>query len=283
MSEKRRISTETGSLVGRFSLEGAMKLIADAGFDACDLSLTEEMYGSRVYQEDYRDYAERLKELSEKLGLPFNQAHAPFMSYEEDYEDGTMEKRVERAVEFCGLLEIPVIVIHPIICRDPAKEEAYNVAYFQRLRQTSRRYGITIAIENMYRYDREEHRYGRCVCRDGQSLSKLVDLCGEGFGACLDFGHCRLNGVSVREMADALKGRTVCLHVHDNRGEEDDHLFPFSGTNDWEDSMEALKDNSYAGDITFEVPKHLQAIPEELVPDALTALRKIGNYLKEKY
>ena len=57
---------------------------------------------------------------------------------------------------------------------------------------------------------------------------------------CLDLGHAHLT-VGVAEAIATLGNRIGSLHVHDNHGEKDEHLWPGDGTIDWAATAEALK------------------------------------------
>jgi sugar phosphate isomerase/epimerase len=56
-------------------------------------------------------------------------------------------------------------------------------------------------------------------------------------GVCLDIGHANLtrpeNNIGVDEAFELLKPRIAQLHLHDNNGTKDDHLWPGSGAIDW--------------------------------------------------
>lgn len=55
-------------------------------------------------------------------------------------------------------------------------------------------------------------------------------------GVCLDLGHVHLPGsVGVKEAFALLADRILELHIHDNAGQHDDHLWPGQGTINWDD------------------------------------------------
>lgn len=74
-------------------------------------------------------------------------------------------------------------------------------------------------------------------------------------GICLDFGHAHLQG-GAPEAAEALSGHVITTHVHDNRGQLDNHLVPFEGTVDWAVTLMAMSKVGYAGPLVFEVADH---------------------------
>lgn len=58
-------------------------------------------------------------------------------------------------------------------------------------------------------------------------------------GVCLDLGHANMT-VGIPEAIAALKNRIVSLHVHDNHGMKDEHLWPGDGTIDWDATAKLL-------------------------------------------
>jgi sugar phosphate isomerase/epimerase len=58
-------------------------------------------------------------------------------------------------------------------------------------------------------------------------------------GVCLDLGHAHVT-VGVAEAIGTLGSRIASVHVHDNHGMKDEHLWPGDGTIDWPATAEAL-------------------------------------------
>ncbi len=59
-------------------------------------------------------------------------------------------------------------------------------------------------------------------------------------GVCLDLGHAHI-APGIAEAIGTLGKRIAELHVHDNHGLKDEHLWPGDGTIDWPATLEALK------------------------------------------
>jgi sugar phosphate isomerase/epimerase len=59
-------------------------------------------------------------------------------------------------------------------------------------------------------------------------------------GVCLDLGHANIT-VGVAEAIATLGSRVVSVHVHDNHGVKDEHLWPGDGNIDWTATVKALK------------------------------------------
>jgi sugar phosphate isomerase/epimerase len=71
-------------------------------------------------------------------------------------------------------------------------------------------------------------------------------------GICLDFGHAHLEG-GAPEAAEVLSGHMITTHVHDNKGQLDNHLVPFEGSIDWAATLMAMSKVGYSGPLIFEV------------------------------
>jgi sugar phosphate isomerase/epimerase len=56
---------------------------------------------------------------------------------------------------------------------------------------------------------------------------------------CFDAGHAHLEG-GVPEALETIRDYVATTHLHDNRGERDDHLLPYEGTIDWSATLAAL-------------------------------------------
>lgn len=59
-------------------------------------------------------------------------------------------------------------------------------------------------------------------------------------GVCLDLGHAHMTVGTAGAIA-TLGNRIVSVHVHDNHGTKDEHLWPGGGTIDWKSTVSALQ------------------------------------------
>lgn len=80
--------------------------------------------------------------------------------------------------------------------------------------------------------------YAAC-CADMAEANRYIDylnnLAGEKvFGFCLDVGHALLVGKEIYSTIQEISRNLVALHVHDNDGRNDQHLFPYMGVMDWD-------------------------------------------------
>ncbi len=71
-------------------------------------------------------------------------------------------------------------------------------------------------------------------------------------GICFDSGHYHAHFQDDWDLR-IFQDRIFCVHLHDNDGTADQHLFPFDGTLDWKDTLSKLKSCGYHGPITMEL------------------------------
>jgi sugar phosphate isomerase/epimerase len=83
-------------------------------------------------------------------------------------------------------------------------------------------------------------------------------------GVCLDLGHAHMT-VGVPEAIATLGMRITQLHVHDNHGQKDEHLFPGDGTIDWPAATTALNalpaPPAIVIELSSKLPDELSALP----------------------
>ena len=82
-------------------------------------------------------------------------------------------------------------------------------------------------------------------------------------GVCLDLGHAHIT-VGVAEAISVLASRIVSVHVHDNHGQRDEHLWPSYGTIDWPAAVDALKTLSNPPAAVLEIAHALGDEPADL-------------------
>lgn len=266
-------SDQTGALTKRYGPIRAVEMMVDAGFPAVDFSMFQT--NSAPFTDDYREVAKELLCISERTGVKFVQAHAPFGGGMDNY----LSKLVPlfpRAFEFCHILGIPNIVVHPIQTgRYYGNEEKLydmNMKFYSALEPLAKQNGVKIAIENMWRNHPITHRIEDDVCAPPEELVRYYDSLGnpDAFTICLDIGHVGLCG---REPERAIRTigreRLGCLHIHDNDYVNDLHTLPGVGRINWEAVTEALGEIGYAGVFNMECDGFLDNFPEEHIPTAL--------------
>ena len=75
-------------------------------------------------------------------------------------------------------------------------------------------------------------------------------------GICLDLGHAHIT-VGVDAAIATMHNRITQVHVHDNKGLKDDHLWPGDGTIDWPAAVQGLKNLKEPPAIVLEISQNL--------------------------
>ena len=75
-------------------------------------------------------------------------------------------------------------------------------------------------------------------------------------GGCLDLGHAHVT-VGVAEAIGTLGARIASVHVHDNHGVKDEHLWPGDGAIDWAATADALKKLATPPALVLEISQNL--------------------------
>lgn len=261
----------------------AVKAFKEAGFDGYDLSVHHR--GSILYSSDPLGQAKKLRELSEEIGIPCLQSHAPFTCIRDAaHADEYRKTELEPAVRIAGILGCPVIVVHP--GNDLSVETNYEHIY-KPLLEIARPLGVKIATENMWNYDDKMQITSKNVaCATVENFCRQVDIARDEYmTACLDIGHAEITDApGAVAMIKGLNKRIGALHVHDVDKINDLHVLPFSSNAAvaWDPIIDALREIGYKGAFTFEADNSLKRLPPEIIVPALRYEVAIGRYFTAK-
>ena len=155
---------------------------------------------------------------------------------------------------------------------------------YSSLVETLKGTSVTVCLENLFT-SRMPKKYVAGHCSNAEKTVKIIDelnsLCEkEHFGLCLDTGHINLAGADMREYIETVGNRIKCLHVHDNRGTNDDHRLPYSGNIDWREFLTAMKNIGYSGNVNFETfaQTNKENLPSGLLVPTVKYIGEIGRY-----
>ena len=278
-----KISTEIGSASRKVGEEKAVELIAKAGFDAWDFSMTSMIrYDWKkkcavktdhpLLGNNYLAFARQLKKIGLDNGIVCNQSHAPFPTYCDEIR-GYYKRAIECTAEAGG----KICVIHP----DNYKSAEENAEIYNEILPFAKECGVKIATENMFNWN-----YGPApaACSSPESFVEHLNAVNDDyFVACLDIGHAELKGLktSAEEMIKAIGPKLQALHIHDNDKENDKHQIPFSMNIDFEAVAKALKEVDDKGELTLEADAYLNAFDEENVFEGIKNLAESVNRIRE--
>lgn len=166
-----------------------------------------------------------------------------------EYERLAGVELVKNRIGFAASLGADAVAMH--IPTEP-DEVGQRDLYWARLRKTfdaiepfARERGVRIAIENLGN-------------NNFDTIERAFEFYGPDYvGLCYDSGHGNMTGNGLDRL-DGMKDRLVVVHLHDNHGEEDEHLRPFLGTVDWERLAALIAASAYDKPISMEIsqPRH---------------------------
>ena len=282
------LSVSTSPINTRLSDRDAIRIIHEAGFDAYDMSLTKMMYNKDdVFNGDnYIEEATALREYADGLGIVCNQAHAPYhSSCGEPKRDAEIFNLIVRSMEIASILGAKIIVVHPkqhLKYADYAEELFnLNVEFYRNLAVYAEKFGIKVAVENMWQDNTKTHAIVDSTCSRSWEFRKYVDaIDSEWVVACLDIGHVSLVDADITEFIHTLgKDRLKALHVHDTDYVDDSHTLPFIEKLDYDAIAKTLGEVGYEGDFTYEANSFFVNKPIELLPASYKFACEIGRYL----
>ena len=143
---------------------------------------------------------------------------------------------VKRALESAEQIPISTCVLHLGQKDDPWDTRALenSLTAIEHLKAFAHPLGVRLLIENLQNeITTPEHILE--ILRAGHF---------DRVGVCLDIGHANLsrpeNNIGIDEAFELLKPRIAQLHLHDNRGTKDDHLWPGAAAIDWQNAAKQI-------------------------------------------
>jgi len=175
---------------------------------------------------------------------------------------------IKRALEVAEIVPFRYLVQHLGVGGQEFSEHAIEAAFssLEELTVFARQRGVEILLENTLNEFSSAER-----------LKYFNDVTHLRLNYVFDTGHAHI-GAGIAHEFEIMKDRIRSLHVHDNNGKDDQHLFPMAegGTIDWTRTMELLKSRADQYPLFLE----LREVPEMQNPlseiarvfDALEAL-----------
>lgn len=301
------ISVQTGAVVPQWGAEKGYRMIREAGFDGIDWGLDEAWNRSEIQKkkithcifEDSMEsilayYREELEEIK-RNHLKIFQAHAPFPPYVKEFPR-LNEYAIEiykNCIRFCHNQHIDRLVIHGISLelhdhtQTQESVEQMNRHLYESLIPVLKDTDVTVCMENLFtRNDRQEVEG---ACSNPYEARAFIDRLNEKagkpcFGICVDTGHLNILGKNQRHYLLTMGHRVKAVHLHDNWGDDDNHLAPYTGNIVWDDVTEGLRLIGYRRNLNFETYRQvlLSRVDPETVPIWLRTIHDIGRIFAGK-
>lgn len=218
--------------------------VARAGIPAVELFCARTHFDYRAPQ-DVRELADWFSQ----HGLAVHSVHAPT---ERDLSPGRESgvpisicdlerlrrldavEEIKRALDLVELIPFRFLVQHVGTSRESTDPRKWDAAFnsLEHLIVFAKQRGVTIALENT-----PGELATPANLRHFIEETRLHDL-----RLCFDTGHAHMQD-GVERSFETMRELVVTTHVHDNRGEKDEHLLPYEGTIDWNAALKALAGN----------------------------------------
>jgi sugar phosphate isomerase/epimerase len=176
---------------------------------------------------------------------------------------------VKRALESAEQIPITACTLHLGHKDDPWNPRALenSLTAIEHLKAFAHPLGVRILLENLQ--------------NEITTPEHLLEIVRVGHfdrvGFCLDIGHAHLsspeNNKGIDEAFELLKPRIAELHLHDNQGEKDDHLWPGSGTIDWKNVAKHTATLPANTPGILEISHDLEETPESVTKKASDSWR----------
>jgi len=166
---------------------------------------------------------------------------------------------IKRALEVAERIPIKNLVLHLGEKDDrwSPRSVEYALTALEHLGAFARPLGVRLLVENL--------------TSEAASPEHLLNILDMGHltsvGVCLDLGHAHMSQ-SVTGAIATLGDRIGSVHVHDNHGLKDEHLWPGNGTIDWTATITALNALSAPPTAVLEIGYTLND-PPATIPDRL--------------
>ena len=278
-----KIGLESSAYFDLYDYEEGFKKLKSHGFDCIDYAeLCKRHSDLYKFSEDkYRGVLTDIGEAADKYGVEITQLHGLWAT-----DDKTRAQREEsisyfiKEIEGASYLGCKNVVIHPFLPFgwgaeiDKDKIWDVNIDLFTRLMPYAEKYGVTVCAENQ--------PFTAIAMSAVKEVKKLIrEINHPNFKACLDTGHANVFhddlAADVRLLGDDL----VTLHVHDNKGNWDQHLIPYMGNIKWEEFLAALKEIEYKGAFTLETMIS-PAMPQPIKEEMQISLGKLARQMADK-
>ena len=210
------------------------------------------------------------------LSLHLNSLHIHLEIFD-DYDlatlDATQREKTltayRQAADVMDVLGGGILVTHHIEIPEPddplhAEKRAAFLDNLRTVAQYAALRGVSFALENTPRgYTREPTRL----------VELMTDLGAPNVGVVIDTGHRNIVGDPV-EALRTIGEHLITLHLHDNHGEQDEHLLPGLANIDWNGVVGALDEIDYPGVFMYELSRSEDLV--KIRPNAEQLLKREG-------
>ena len=166
---------------------------------------------------------------------------------------------IKRALESAERIPFKNLVVHLGENDDQWSPRSieYGMTALEHLGAFARPLGVKLLVENLLS-DATTPEHLLTIL----DMGHLQNVC-----VCLDLGHAHI-GSGATEAIATLGNRIGSVHMHDNHGTKDEHLWPGDGTTDWPAVAKALGELATPPAVVLEI-SHTLSDPPATIPDKM--------------
>lgn len=277
-----KVGITSSPYFGFYGYEEGLKKMKSHGYDCVDYQNFASPEGELLNLGDgeFENYLKDFGATAKGIGISFYQAHGLWPT-----DDITKESRERQFPYYIkGIIGASIIgcenlVLHPVMPygwkeeTDPAYSWALNEELFSKLLPYAEKYGVTLCLENIPISMRLHSPY---------EVKKFVTSFGsDHLKICFDTGHFNLTKYDLTDALKTLGDDLRVLHIHDNKGRNDDHILPYTGTFKWDEFISALAAIGFDGCFSLETCIRKDT-PDDVKEEAQRAIAKVARMMADK-
>lgn len=286
-----RLSTSTCIYFNRpdgskMDIRETIRACSKAGYRVMDMNFHDAaVFRTPFTGAGWKDWVYSLRETAEECGIVFSQSHSHFYNYTEESDgNAELEELVRRGIEGSAILGIPWTVIHAATDFRSAftvrSSKEKGIRYFSELSEYAARFGVGLAIENLWELNISPQRRYTSSTEELLDLVEAIDA--PNIGICWDVEHSSIMHQDLKETFRLVGDRLRCTHISDYVTIKHDHILPYEGLSDWDSILDAFAAIDYAGDFTYEAHRSTMTLPDEAVPARLRYSVELGERMLEE-
>jgi sugar phosphate isomerase/epimerase len=178
---------------------------------------------------------------------------------------------VKRALEIAEVIPFRYLVQHVGVADQEMDDRRWESAFssLEEIKVFAGQRGVEVLLEN--------------IPNGFSTAQRLNDLLAQthlNLHYCFDVGHAHMTKSIEREF-DLMKERIRSTHIHDNNGEEDQHVFPGKGTIDWLQTMRLLASRPNQYPLMLELKEETNM--EHPITESRRAMDRLTEFCKNSY
>ena len=263
-------------------LENALTLARKAGYEYVSIG-----FGSSLtfHSDSWKKEINRIKNLLDSLGLKCALTHLPYhnLTLNSNVVDEVTDEAIKRAITATAMLGADRTVHHTRTfflgdgLADNARSKSDNITAIKKLIPTAKDAGVILAIENLPNFK----KYPLYPNNPSELLELFFELDDPTLGICWDFGHGLMSGNDQIDALLSIEKNLKVTHIHDNFKDDDRHLIPGIGVNDWKVLMPILKKIGYNGPLMLELVYPDDATLESFLKYSYASIERLEALMGE--